>query len=376
MKLIFFSDLHAHPWQEFSKPLKSGIPDRLQDCLNVLRGIREYAEQEGIQDVFFGGDLFHKRGVIFTGVFNLVVAELVEYQRRGITLYAVDGNHDHADKRGDVHAIEALREAGLVQAIPKGRGYQGWIVGDVLVTGFAYCDSRAEFARRIDEAGKEYMEDCLPWIGLFHHGFKGARVGSVLEYTVKEEIDGADLSGEKLFYSVDYGFTRIFSGHYHAHQTIQGLPFPGHYIGSPLEHTRSDVVQGEKKHQGLVLDTATMQTEPLYVTYKIPRFLTYTVDELGSTDLSEIEGNFVDVIGTDGPHLAPLLAGARGYKVRQAPSVDQTTGYQQDLPAWTPTEVLEWYLQNNKEALAQHKLSYATLLKLGQRMITGGEILR
>ena len=198
MRLAIFSDLHVHAWAEHSRD-DDGAPSRLRHCVSVLRRVRWHCVEQGITEVLFGGDLFHKRGVLYTQAYNLVVEELAEWKRCGLRLGAGVGNHDLADRAGKVHALQALESAGLLHTVG-GDGWANWIhhaaqedEKDVVVTAIAYCPGAEELRRRTDAA----LEDRLTsfdmrdgfTVGLFHHGFKGARVGTSLEYMVKEEAD-------------------------------------------------------------------------------------------------------------------------------------------------------------------------------------------
>ncbi len=200
MKLVIFSDAHIHAWAEHSRDDR-GAPSRLRHCLSVLEQVRAYCMKHRIHRVLFGGDLFHKRGVLYTQPYNLVVEELAAWNRAGLHLYANVGNHDLADRAGKVHALQALRSAGLLITVGDD-GWSNWSFSDpdghevhdsddVRVTAVAYCPGADELRRRTDaalEARAEHPESRFT-IGLFHHGFRGAKVGTSLEYVVKEDAD-------------------------------------------------------------------------------------------------------------------------------------------------------------------------------------------
>jgi DNA repair exonuclease SbcCD nuclease subunit len=283
LKIVIFSDLHVHDWQEHSTN-----QSRLHHCVSVLRQVREYAVKHDVEAVLFGGDLFHKRGVLYTRPYNLVVEELALWANYAhIRLYANVGNHDAADRSGKVHTLQALKSAGLLDTV----GEDGWANWDfehkdsdydVHVTAVAYCPDAKELRRRTN-AALEAREDGGFSIGLFHHGFKGARVGTSLEYVVREDAD-ADK------YAKD--FSVMLSGHYHAHQEIGSLG-NAWYVGSPLEFVR-----GETSPKGfLVLDTVTAEMER--VTLDLPRFVKLTGEDIADDDFdirAHVNGNYVDVV--------------------------------------------------------------------------------
>ncbi|MHA2377599.1 MAG: hypothetical protein ACXAB9_15715, partial [Candidatus Thorarchaeota archaeon] len=68
-RFIIFSDLHLHLWTYGSK-LVAGRNQRLLDQINVLHQMFEYAEERGINNVFFCGDFFHTHGNLKTEVLD------------------------------------------------------------------------------------------------------------------------------------------------------------------------------------------------------------------------------------------------------------------------------------------------------------------
>lgn len=290
MKIAIFSDAHVHAWAEHSQD-DGGAPSRLRHCVSVLRRIREHCLEHGIMRVLFGGDLFHKRGVLYTQAYNLVVEELAAWKRSGVFLSANMGNHDAADRHGKVHALQALSSAGLLDTVGPG-GWANWVLGEseaeVCVTAVAYCPGAEELRRRTDEAISNRDDERHDisgafTVGLFHHGFRGARVGTSLEYTIKEDADPDEYAAH---------FDAMFSGHYHAHQEI-GSGENAWYIGSPMEFVR-----GETSPKGfLVLDTEEAEIER--VDLDLPRFVKLTGAEIADDDFdveAHVRGNFVDVV--------------------------------------------------------------------------------
>lgn len=317
MKLVVLSDLHVHTWQEHSVD-HGGVPSRLDHCLHVLRKVREYCREHEVRCVLFGGDLFHKRGVLYTLPYNLVVAELAAWHAAGIHLYANVGNHDAADRNGSVHALQALASAGLLSTV----GADGWVnwmleparaatTPGVIVTAMAYCPAAAELRRRTTAAldGRSAVGFDFT-IGLFHHGFRGARVGTSLEYVVKEDADPDKYTSE---------FDLLLSGHYHAHQEI-GTRGNAWYVGSPLEFVR-----GETSPKGfLVVDTEEAEVERVHL--DLPRFVKLTGAQIGDDDFdveSHVHGNFVDVVFDELPmpwaRVEEVLRGLGAQGVRACP---------------------------------------------------------
>lgn len=297
MKLVLFSDLHVHDWQEYSVD-----HSRLHHGVSVLKKVRSYCQTNDVNAVLFGGDLFHKRGVLYTLPYNLVVEELAIWRRCGIDLYANVGNHDATDRDARVHALAALASAGLLRTVGED-GWANWTIdrGKVDVTAVAYCAGADELRRRTDAAlaDRKVLGQADFTVGLFHHGFKGARVGTSLEYVVKEDAN----AGEYLRH-----FDAFFSGHYHAHQEI-GTRGNGWYIGSPMEFVR-----GETSPKGfLVLDTEEAEIER--VDLDLPRFVKLTSDQIVDEDFDvgeHVKGNYVDVVYDELPMKWEAIEGVLG----------------------------------------------------------------
>lgn len=291
------SDLHCHifPEHDYVDP-ERGFSARLGDCLDVLRLVRKRAEKVDAGAVVFGGDLFHKMGIINVEVFNRTF-NAVRDLAKDFDVYLLDGNHDHASRDGSIHSLQPF------SAIPR-----VFVPGEAAVTlkahgesvdvaFFPYSDNR----ERLLAGVKKYSGRPLAFM---HHGFEGARVGSVLEYVVKEPLSPRQVGKH---------FGMVFSGHYHRMQFVHDNVM---YIGSSLEHTRSDATSEEKGF--LVIDTDTPR-DPQFVPVKKPKFVVSNSVGLFTGSHEELKGNFVDFQldkNEDPREVEPLLkkAGVRGIK--------------------------------------------------------------
>lgn len=357
-KIAVFSDLHIHQWSEFANG-----DDRLNDCISVLSDVRAYCIEHGIRHCIFGADLFHKRGVIHTRPYVRVANELLAFKDAGIAFYSNVGNHDQEDAAGTVHALQPLMAGNLIRGVGK-KGWRTFTIGGVNVTLFSYCDNATELSRRISAST---VPGIPKGIGVFHHGFKGAKVGSTLEYEVKEPIDAKALKLGDIF-------GLVLSGHYHSHQNIEGID-KGYYIGSPLEHTRSDRTADPKGF--LVVDTKTMTFER--VPLRRPRFVTLRVGDAFGVS-SDAVGNFVDVTYERADEALDTYldelrrAGARGVnpiaelqtqsKVKRRLNVSAT---------FAPSKVVKRYLKHRKKDIKKQRLSRDDLNRLGLELVKAAE---
>lgn len=358
MKLAVSSDLHAYHWPEHSKVVSPGVTDRLLDCVSVLADIRKHCVENEIWVHLFLGDLFHKRAQIGVPVHDLVVRELVASKKVGIQTIMVPGNHDQATKSGSVDAIQAFAEAGLVETVDPWVGWARWNIGGADVCGFSYCDDPTLLKKRVRACEKTLRGRKVPRIGLFHHGFEGARVGSYLEREVREPI-----SAKALFAKTRYDV--VFSGHYHPHQKIRGIDH-GWYVGSPLQHVR-----GEARRKGfLVYDVEDRSFERVFL--ERPRFVSIEAEEfcgLGEEGDHFVRGNFVDVVcdKENEEHVAGLLkeAGARAWKFVRPRKEKAASGRLAIDASTSPRVALKRFLKSRREEIEGLGLDRSELLRVG-----------
>lgn len=363
MLIALVSDIHIHSWSEFSL-IEDGVPSRLSHGVRVLVDVREYCNEHDIKHVIIAGDVFHKRNVIYTKPYQMVVEALQAFKRDGIEVYAVSGNHDQADKEGTVSTIDTFAAADLVtQGVPSSTGWQQWPLPDVTVSAFSYCDNRDLLFERVEKAVAGCFGDVPRHIGVFHHGFKGARVGSALEYVVKEDVDVADFGN---------AFDFIFSGHYHGRQRI-GDHAKACYIGSPMQHVRGE---GPEDKGFMVYDskTNTARLVPLVR----PRFVKLTQELLASKPRRAkqlISGNFVDFhYETWDAQLTASITKLGAAGVKLVPVKRKTTAKERRLevdPTLNVKTVLKRYIKYRKDDVKH--LDQAELLRIGLDLYNSGE---
>lgn len=225
-EFVAFSDHHAHnfPYKETRKthPELPGLYNsRLLASASVLREIREYCEEHGLPAVF-GGDLFHLRSVIHTDVWNVTQNELLDWQR----LYMIPGNHDYADRAGNITSLDALGgHAEVLRTVTE----QG--IDDVtsLFT-VPYTDKLDVAKERLFKAAQlAKSSDAKVKILLAHLGMQGAKVGSDYVLVKDSDIEVDDVEYE--------AFDLCLFGHFHQHQKLFANGF---FIGATHQHVWSD----------------------------------------------------------------------------------------------------------------------------------------
>ena len=311
-KIIVLSDTHFHPFTEFATFDEHGRNERLVGDVGIFDTITAYALEHKIKYVVHGGDLLHKPGMVPTEAYALVAAALRRMSDAGITFIGNDGNHDHADRAGTIHSLQALASGGLAEISGiEGYGYRFLSTKNSLcVVLFSYCEDPNILLKRVQLARKTLGKSARDALAIFHHGFKGARVGTLLEKVIREPVNGNELEGM---------FRRVFSGHYHTAQPILGLT-NGDYIASPQEHTRSDIELLSQPKGFIVYDFEDNSFERVPVNR--PRFTKVTSEHAPTL---EVKGNYVDCgyhRGENSEQLRKdlLEAGAAGVRMVQHPT--------------------------------------------------------
>lgn len=87
-KFFVVGDLHLH----YLTP-KSRIDNYAQTCIDKLTKLLGYAQDNGINNIFFEGDIFHKPQQPLDFILK-IMSVFNEFKSRGITCYAIIGNHD------------------------------------------------------------------------------------------------------------------------------------------------------------------------------------------------------------------------------------------------------------------------------------------
>lgn len=275
MKLAIFSDLHVHAYKDFSRTLPSGRNSRLQMTLDVFDTLRRQCKVQNIRHVLFGGDLFHKKGVLSVGIYQAVFEELQKYERDQIELVLVVGNHDQATLDGKTHAVKSFGALSRVTVVdePKRVTFNDAST-ETNIWCVPYMEDVKEFKQALQGGKGRYTPDIL----LAHGAINGAVSGPV-EYRPPEELEVSDIP-------TDYGFR--FFGHYHRRQKMAERCW---YIGSPMQHTRGEAGELEKGY--LIYDTETRKFRN--VPLGMPEFMTLRTHASAPEEVEAAKGNFVDI---------------------------------------------------------------------------------
>jgi len=258
VKILIFSDLHAHAFKPYATVRDDGMNSRLADAISCIHQIKDYCLKNDVDLILFGGDLFHVRKHIAVPTFNAVYEAMCEFHVYKIPMVLIPGNHDQADKEGTDHSIYAFSTFCNVANEP------GWITVKGK-SGAQYQILAIPYTENIEQLRQLTYEPVnLPGTKflLAHLGMQGAKVGADFVYRNPHDPVIEDLNPDQY----DFGFL----GHYHIHQYLTNNIC---YVGAPLQHNWGD--KGQTRGF-LVYDTEakTAQQVPL----DAPQFIDWTND--------------------------------------------------------------------------------------------------
>ena len=245
MKSIFVGDLHASlklPYARINKDTTTS--DRLEDVLDVIHQVRNYAFNHEIRRVFILGDLFDQRHPDAPTLVN--VARSLRYligDKKGQPerqVWLLPGNHDAHDRAGLIYSLGMfgeLRVNGLnVAAQPT----------SLLAGGIEF--SMIPWLPRnlfIEKVKSITCDPKTPSVLLFHQDVLSAVSNS---YRVEKGIDPSRLSKWDCW----------LAGHIHTPQKIGS----GRYIGAPLHLRFSDANDPIPERGFFVLDHTQLRKDP------------------------------------------------------------------------------------------------------------------
>lgn len=222
-KQIFTADTHLKPYASDNVELESGITLKLQELLNNIRQMYEYAKSNNIDTVNFGGDLCHHKDTVHTRPFNLFKNIVAEYSDVIRSVF-IPGNHDGNPQFPGENAVSLLCGLNNVEVYMKPT-----VVGNIT-----------------------YIPDCAN----LYDEIKSAKPNDILisHFPLSEASTEAGISIKTKYSKKDLKkFKLVLIGDYHTHQTIDHI----HYPGSIFPTTR-----GETGPKGfIVFDDETLETE-------------------------------------------------------------------------------------------------------------------
>jgi DNA repair exonuclease SbcCD nuclease subunit len=221
--VLLFSDIHIHTHKKRN--------DRLEDCLKVLQWVFDVAKENNVENILFGGDLFHDRVKIPIYTYHKTF-EVLKKNIDGHQLYLLYGNHDlwYSDKTS---ASSVLPFSGIpnVHVIDCPQRH---VISGCTWDFIPYTKDPIETLEKLEQMPGTFE------YALGHIAVDGAILhrGKFSEEFVEHDGDMVRIS-PTLFNK----YKHTFLGHYHVPQKVTEFL---EYIGSPLQLEFSEAFQ--KKH--------------------------------------------------------------------------------------------------------------------------------
>jgi DNA repair exonuclease SbcCD nuclease subunit len=208
------SDVHCHSWSQFSKTNSEGINSRLATILAELARAAEAVRSVGGTTLRVAGDLFHVRGKIEPSVFNPTYDTFREITKLGIRVEIIPGNHDleghSADRLGN--AMQQLEQ----------------------IEGVTVIIEPTDFGDAVMVPWIEDLDELRTTCKSFAHRDKDLIIHAPLNGVIKGLPD-LGLDPDEI---AQWGFHRVFVGHYHAHREFHAGKVVS--IGATTHQTWSD----------------------------------------------------------------------------------------------------------------------------------------
>ena len=253
MKLLIFSDPHAHQFSEFAYINDKGINSRLQFCIDIIDQIKVHAIENDIKHVLFAGDLFHTRPAVDTLTHNLTLKKIIELANELDKLIILPGNHDSYTKNTSYNSLKILESIGGIHILSTHTSTDIEFGGDSSNIGYLIRLIALEHNGSVETSVTKKSNTANLNILISHNEIIGSQTPS--GYVFEEGLDSKTLSDN---------FDFVFNGHIHKYQQFHHNVFN---IGSPIHQDWGDK---NNKKGFLVFDTETKQVD--FVQTKYPEF--------------------------------------------------------------------------------------------------------
>jgi DNA repair exonuclease SbcCD nuclease subunit len=261
------ADIHLHGWSAFSTIDKHGVNSRLAGLLSEIERAAEEVKKVGGNMLVIAGDLFHVRGKIAPSVLNPTVKAFRKIlSDKTFSIVIMPGNHDLEGKTAtEVNsAVTVLASIGcFVVTKPTQCGF----VGQQQVHMVPWIESVDDLHDYLDELREA----------------KAKETDLILHAPVNGVIPGLPATGLRPHELADFGFRRVFAGHYHNHKEFPGQVFS---IGALAHHTWSDI--GSKAGFLIVHEDKVVWNKS-----HLPEFIEMAEDESEAEFEMRIPDNFV-----------------------------------------------------------------------------------
>lgn len=270
--LIFFTDFHAHIFEDYAKPDPEYVNDRFRAQMETLEHVFHLARHHEA-DLVFGGDMFHKRSkiedVVFNGVYDVFA------KNSDVTVHLIRGNHDSKNNTTDsphwLNTFKYLPNT-RVYATPDLARINGYTL-----FGVPYSDDVAYLKSEIERYA-QLAKGELNVILVAHIGVDGAETGRY-----SHRLEGAFTVGD-LFPDC---FKYVALGHYHKRQFLAGTDNV-FYGGNTIQTSFAD----EGQDKGVFL--LDWKNKPQFIPINNKQFI--TLEHIPQNVQEIVDNNYVRFI--------------------------------------------------------------------------------
>ena len=295
-KSLIFTDLHVG--------ISNDKPSRQKIAENVIDEIIGHIEMDGIQQVFFLGDLFHQRTSIEVTSLN-VANDLVRELASTCEVFLLQGNHDLYEKYNsiitslnifDLHNVNIVSVPTEIKLNGQNVLLVPWLCGTTL-------------QEHITKNGLSDKYDMM--MGHFDIGYSGDIRNKGQKYVDAyksgtqnfSSVQTDNIISEILHHTKDY--STIYMGHIHDHEALTYANRSWNIVGSPQYqvHDMKRLPDYKKLHGYYILDEDNAPT--FHESASVPKFVTLYASDVakGKVQESELKGAIVrrcyDVVLTD-----------------------------------------------------------------------------
>lgn len=272
-RIVFFTDFHAHIFEDFAKPDPEFINDRFRAQMEVLQRVFDIAREKQAV-LIFGGDLFHKRGKIDDVVFNNVYR--IFAINHDVQVNMIRGNHDSKNNTtNSPHWLETFKYLPNVDVFAT----PDWDIVDNSFNLYAipYSDDTSYLKEKIDEFKVLQVGSELPSVLVAHVGVDGAETGRY-----SHRLEGAFTVGDLHPDTFDY----VLLGHYHKRQFLGGTDNVL-YGGNTIQTSYSD----EGQDKGVFFIDLEKGGKPEFIAIEQKKFVTF--DHIPENVQEIVDNNYV-----------------------------------------------------------------------------------
>jgi DNA repair exonuclease SbcCD nuclease subunit len=270
-KILIFSDIHCHPHQKDYK--------KLENCLEVINWVFKEAKKRNIQDIVFGGDLFHDRQKIDILTYYKVYDTIYKNMNSGeFYFHILLGNHDiwkyENTEINSVYPLSSIKGINVIGTPTTTKLKNGYEISWLPYT----HDPEKDLLLIKNNNRRKVLVGHVALNGAVWNAF-----GSLADVHV--EHDG---EMKKVEANIFDSWDNVFLGHYHAEQKMNNIV---EYIGSPLQ-----LSWGEQNQKKYIIEFDMETGEKEYIkNYFSPVHLKIDLKDLSYYDDNVLFNNYIEI---------------------------------------------------------------------------------